>query len=316
MKILTSIQRTKIGQTVNLQFQNLVDGDPPAQVVLFGDSDFKIQKTSDSHIITMDNFSNLKDIEGPYWLKITSSNNTSISAPHSKTAELVFLLWKSYEDSLKDPSQPYHNSVSSQLKVQVKTWKGEGEHKGIEVQIGLLGEIYTLVVIAKLKKNEAIESWDETCTNPVDFTHADWGVEAKAKTPTSKSVEISSQEQLMHKGNPLILSVVDISADKEKGKTLPQLIQSQLVVLEGIGIDKDQVQKLRKMIDDNYQVFAYEGSWISKWKIGEIVFYDIPATSVPSIFSSGIPLSIEIPQGYTLELSGLVQKSLAALLPN
>ena len=100
MKLLTSIQITKIGETVNLQFQNLVDGDPPAQVVLFGESDFKIQKTSDAHILIMDNYSNLKDIEGPQWLKITSSSNTSISAPHSKTAELVYLLWKSYEDSI------------------------------------------------------------------------------------------------------------------------------------------------------------------------------------------------------------------------
>ena len=315
MKILTSTQYNKIGKTINLQFQKLVEGDPPAQVVLFGENDFKIQKTSDSHILIMGGFSNLKDIEGPQWLKITSNNNTSISAPHSKTAELVFLLRKSYEDSLKDRSQPYHNSVSSQLKVQVKTWKGEGEPEGTEVQRGLLGEIYSLVEIAKLKKNEAIESWDETCTNPVDFTHADWGVEAKAKTPASTNVKISSKEQLTHKGNPLILSVVDVSTDKKKGKTLPQLIQSQLIVLEGMGIDKDQVQKLRKMIDDNYRVFAYENSWLSKWKIGEIAFYDIPATSVPSIFSSGIPVSIEIPQGYTLDLSGLVQKSLSALLP-
>ena len=265
MKLLTSIQITKIGETVNLQFQNLVDGDPPAQVVLFGESDFKIQKTSDTHILIMDNYSNLKDIEGPQWLKITSSNNTSISAPHSKTAELVYLLWKSYEDSIKDPSQPYHNSVSSQLKALSKVWKGEGEPLGTEVQRGLLGEIYSLVEIAKLKKNEAIESWDETCTNPVDFTHADWGVEAKAKTPASTNVKISSQEQLTHKGNPLILSVVDVSMDKE-GKSLPQLIQSQLVVLEGI-IDNDKVQELRKMIDDNYLVFAYESSFSSKWKI-------------------------------------------------
>jgi hypothetical protein len=312
MKLLTSIQITKIGETVNLQFQNLVDGDPPAQVVLFGESDFKIQKTSDTHILIMDNYSNLKDIEGPQWLKITSSNNTSISAPHSKTAELVYLLWKSYEDSIKDPSQPYHNSVSSQLKALSKVWKGEGEPLGAEVQRGLLGEIYSLVEIAKLKKNEAIESWDETCTNPVDFTHADWGVEAKAKTPASTNVKISSQEQLTHKGNPLILSVVDVSMDKE-GKSLPQLIQSQLVVLEGI-IDNDKVQELRKMIDDNYLVFAYESSFSSKWKIGEIVFYDIPATSEPSTFSSGIPLSIKIPS-YTLDLSVLVQKSLSVLLP-
>jgi hypothetical protein len=312
MKLLTSIQITKIGETVNLQFQNLVDGDPPAQVVLFGESDFKIQKTSDTHILIMDNYSNLKDIEGPQWLKITSSNNTSISAPHSKTAELVYLLWKSYEDSIKDPSQPYHNSVSSQLKALSKVWKGEGEPLGTEVQRGLLGEIYSLVEIAKLKKNEAIESWDETCTNPVDFTHADWGVEAKAKTPASTNVKISSQEQLTHKGNPLILSVVDVSMDKE-GKSLPQLIQSQLVVLEGI-IDNDKVQELRKMIDDNYLVFAYESSFSSKWKIGEIVFYDIPATSEPSTFSSGIPLSIKIPS-YTLDLSVLVQKSLSVLLP-
>jgi hypothetical protein len=315
MKILTSIQITKIGETVNLQFQNLVEGDPPAQVVLFGESDFKIQKTSDSHILIMDNFSKLKDIEGPQWLKITSSVNTNISAPHSKTAELVYLLWKSYEDSIKDPSQPYHNSVSSQLKTLSKVWKGEGEPLGIEVQRGLLGEIFSLVEIAKVKKNEAIESWDEKCTNPVDFTHADWGVEAKAKTPASSSVEISSQEQLTHKGNPLILSVVDISKDKE-GKSLPQLIQSQLVVLKGMGIDKVQVQELHKMIDDNYLVFAYESSFSSKWKIGDIVFYDIPATSVPSVFSSGIPVSIKIPQGYTLILSGLVQNSLSALLPN
>ena len=313
MKILTSKQITKIGETVNLQFQKLVDGDPPAQVVLFGESDFKIQKTSDAHILLMDNYSELKDIEGPQWMKIISSNNTSISAPHSKTAELVYLLWKSYEDSLKDPTQPYQNSVSSQLKGLSKFWKGEGEPEP-EVQRGLLGEIYSLVEIAKLKTNEAIESWDETCTNPVDFTHADWGVEAKAKTPASSNVKISSKEQLTHKGNPLILSVVDVSTDKKKGKTLPQLIQSQLIVLEGMGIDKDQVQKLRKMIDDNYQVFTYERSFTSKWKIGEIVFYDIPATSEPSTFSSGIPLSIKIPS-YTLDLSVLVQKSLSALLP-
>ena len=63
----------KIGEDVNGQIQKLIPEGLPVQVVLFNTPDFTIQTTKNrTHMLTLRNFTELKDIETPDWLKIKS----------------------------------------------------------------------------------------------------------------------------------------------------------------------------------------------------------------------------------------------------
>jgi len=313
MSGLTREERIKIGLILNQQFETLTKGAAPSQIALFKEIDFQIQNTKDSYLLKLIGYSNLNDIEGPKWLKINSSVDTSITIPHDKTSEIIYLLRISYEDYTKDKSQPYHNSFKSQLISLIKVWKGEGEPITEENQKGLIGEVVAIVEAAKIKGQDAIDSWDETSTNSVDITHDDWSIEAKSKNKDSETVKISSQKQLEHNGTPLILSVTDVSKDK-KGKTLPLFIDSKMNELKLNGISNSSIDDLKKRIDDYYRVSSQEKSFVSKWKVGTCDFYDVKNDSEPVKFIKTIPSTISIP-GYTLQLSSLSSDTLQNLLP-
>ena len=301
---LDAEQITKIGIAFNHQFSDLNERNPPVPVVLFEQDTFLVQKHDGNHILYMMNYSELKDIEGPKWLKIKSGDDTQIIFPDSRLSEITFLLRKSFEDWIMDDTQPYHDSVSALLKAQVRVWREEGEPLRPEQQRGLLGEIYALVEIAKHKGADAIGCWDETSTSPVDFVKEDtWGVESKAKTTKSKSVKISSVNQLKHQGIPLVLSVLDVSKSKS-GESLPLIIERKIEELRSIDIPKKDIELLIGALDDYYQIYTSETSFTSKWKTGEIKFYAISEDSTPSVFSENIPKKIELPNGYTLIIDG------------
>ena len=94
MTKITREQHNQIIKEINTQFEKLKPGNSPSQVLLFGSSDFTVQTTKDDHILTLNNYSKLKNIEGPTWLTITSGTDTIISVPHARTAEIVFILCK------------------------------------------------------------------------------------------------------------------------------------------------------------------------------------------------------------------------------
>ncbi|MDB3858854.1 PD-(D/E)XK motif protein [Candidatus Poseidonia sp.] len=308
-KKLTKDLIDKIGESVNGQIQKLKQGDIPIQVVLFKTPDFLIQTTDKLHIITIKNYGELKDIETPDWLKITSGTDTIITAPHDRTTEIAYLLRKSYEDHTSDTSQPFTNSIHSKLKIITKWWRGEGEPLTEIVQKGLLGELYAMNELVSTKSEEAISSWDHTSRAAVDFEHAEWSLESKSKAKGADSVRISSKKQLMHQGKPLLLSVLDVSKNK-KGKSLPQLVEKLMTDIEAKGIAKSDIESLRKKIDDEYCVFKYEGSFVSKWKVGELKFYVVEETSEPAQFSKNMPDSIDVPRGYDLGLTAVNSISL------
>ena len=213
-----------------------------------------------------------------------------------------------------DDTQPYHDSVSALLKAQVRVWREEGEPLRPVQQRGLLGEIYALVEIAKLKGADAIDCWDETSTSPVDFVKEDtWGVESKAKTTKSKSVKISSVNQLKHQGIPLVLSVLDVSKSKS-GESLPLIIERKIEELRSIDIPKEDIELLIGALDDYYQIYTSETSFTSKWKTGQIKFYPILKDSTPSVFSENIPKKIQLPDGYTLIIDDLQESRLQDLI--
>ena len=172
------------------------------------------------------------------------------------------------------------------------------------VQKGLLGELYAMNELVSIKSEQAISSWDHTSRAAVDFEHTEWSLESKSKAKGADSVRISSKKQLMHKGKPLLLSVLDVSKNK-KGESLPQLVEKLMVDIEAKGIPKSDIESLRKKIDDEYFVFKYEGSFVSKWNIGELKFYLVEETSDPAQFSKNMPDSIDVPRGYDLSLTAV-----------
>ena len=300
----------KIGEAVNGQIQKLIPEGLPVQVVLFNTPDFLIQTTKTKlHILTLKNYTQLKDIETPDWLKIKSGTDTIITAPHDRTTEIAYLLRKSYEDFASDTSQPFTSSIHSKLKVITKWWRGEGEPLTEIVQKGLLGELHAMGELVQIKSEDAIAGWDHTSREPVDFNHTNWSVESKAKAKGSKTVKISSKKQLTHQGKPLLLSVLDVSKSKD-GESLPQLTEKILADIKRKGLAQSTVDALRKRIDDTYMVFKYELSFSSKWKIGEINYYIVKEDSDPAQFSKNMPESIGVPRGYDLDLSCLEATSL------
>ena len=117
----------------------------------------------------------------------------------------------------------------------------------------------------------------------------------------------------MHQGKPLLLSVLDVSKNK-KGKSLPQLVEKLMTDIEAEGIAKSDIESLRKKIDDEYCVFKYEGSFVSKWKVGEIKFFVVEETSEPAQYSKNMPDSIDVPRGYDLGLTAVNSISLEKVL--
>ena len=311
---LTKEESAKIGKTINAQIAKLKPGKSPVAVRPFNQPDFTIETTSDSYVLTMTNFNKLNNIETPDWLKIESTSDTKITAPHSKTTDVVYMLRKSYEDYVADTSQPYTDSLTSQVKFFTKLWRGEGECLSTEQQQGLLGEMYAMAALYKVKKDEAIEAWDETSRASVDFDHDDWSLEAKSKSSGGGSIHVSSKQQLTHKGKKLILSVLDVGMDKKEGKLLPGIVESILDEMVSEGLTADELEGLKEKIEKNYPVFRYSMSFTSKWKVGDLVFFEIDEKSEPALFSKNLYSSINVSRGYELILTKMSASALGSLL--
>jgi len=311
---LTKEESAKIGKTINAQIANLKSGKSPVAVRPFNQTDFTIETTSDSYVLTMKNFNQLNNIETPNWLKIESATDTKITAPHSKTTDVVYMLRKSYEDYVADPSQPYTDSLTSQVKFFTKLWRGEGECLSTEQQRGFLGEMYAMAALYRVKKIKAIEAWDETSRASVDFDHDGWSLEAKSKSSGGASIHVSSKQQLMHKGKKLILSVLDVNKDMKKGKLLPDIAKVVLDEMSSAGLAADELEDLKEKIEKNYPIFRYSTSFTSKWKIGDLEFFMIDEDSKPALFSKHMDPCINVPDGYELILSGLSPGELVDLL--
>jgi len=301
---LDAEQITKIGIAFNHQFSDLNEQNPPVPVVLFEQNDFLIKKYEDNHVLQMKNYSDLKDVEGPEWLKIHSNQDTQIIFPNTRLSEITFLLRKSFEDWILDESQPYSDSVASLLKAQVKVWRKEGEPLQPEQQRGLLGEFYTVVKLVEKYGMSAICAWDETSTNAKDFSSEDWQVEAKSKTPQALTVKISSKEQFLHQDIPLYLTVLDVSKNMDDGMTLPDIIEKQVQDLIKLGVEENEIEKIRISLDTYYQIFSQKSSFISKWSLGDFRCFSLPSDSVPCLFSASVPDEVTLPS-YHLHISCL-----------
>lgn len=305
---LDAEQITKIGIAFNHQFSDLNEQNPPVPVVLFEQNDFLIKKYEKNHILLMRNYSDLKDVEGPEWLKIQSNQDTQIIFPHNRISEITFLLRKSFEDWILDEFQPFSDSVASLLKAQVKVWRKEGEPLQPEQQRGLLGEFSTLVKLVKKYGVSAIHAWDETSTNAKDFSSENWQLEAKSKTSQSLKVKISSKEQLNHEDLPLFLTVLDISKNMVDGMTLPDLLEQHIEDLIRLNVDEDEIEGIRISLDTYYQIFSQKSAFISKWSLGNFRCYSLPSDSVPCLFSASVPDEVTL-STYHLHLSCLVEST-------
>jgi hypothetical protein len=313
MTKLTSEDLRKVGKVINNQFMNLKSEGKEVEVALFGTADFLIRSSSNQFSLRLIGVSDLGITNWPDWVETSSGTDTIISIPHARTAELEFLLRKTWEDFSTDTTQPYHKSFLAQLKTQVKVWRMGSELMDRDAQRGLIGEIQAVILCTEaLNNNDAIESWDETSRDNVDITHKDWAVEAKSKTSKSTTVEISNSDQLCCDKGLLALSVTNISSDKKDGETLPQWAKRRLTELQK-SVPSSNVEELRKKMDKIHQIFKMEEYFQSKWKIGDTDFFEIEVNSVPDKFGKNIPDGISIP-GYRLDLKVLVSEKIGTLL--
>lgn len=312
MTKLTSEDLRKVGKVINNQFLNLKFKGKEEQVTLFGTSDFLISSSSNQFSLRLVGVTDLGITNWPDWVETRGGTDTTISIPHTRTAELEFLLRKTWEDFSSDTKQPYHKSFLSQLKTQVKVWRIGSELMDSDAQRGLIGEIQAVILCTEaLMNNDAIESWDETSRDIVDITHKDWAVEAKSKTSKSTTVKISSSDQLCCDKGLFALFVTDISSDKKDGETLPKWAKRRLTELQK-SVPSSNVDELRKKMDKIHQVFKMEEYFFSRWKITNTVFYEIKDDSIPHKFGKNIPNGISIPY-YNLDLDILSSESLKAI---
>ena len=318
MTELTRKELLEVGKAINNQFLNLKAKCKEEQVTLFGTPDFLISSSSSKYHLRLVNLTDLGINNWPDWVDTDiDATDTKISIPHNRTAELEYLLRRTWQDYSVDLAQPFQKSFLAQLKAIVKVWKMGSELMDSDAQRGLIGEIQAVILCTEvLNNNDAIDSWDETSRNLVDITHDDWAVEAKSKAPQSKkskssTVEISSTKQLCRDKTPLVLSVTNISSDKKGGMTLPEWAQKRLDDLTN-SVPHSNIDKLREKMDKIHQIFKMKDYFVSKWKIEETEFFEIEVDSIPDSFGRNIPDGISIP-GYTLDLKVLKSEQLAVI---
>lgn len=302
---LTSEQLRKIGKAINDQFVNLKDDGTEVNITLFKSDNLKISSISDNYTLRLVGIDELGISSWPSWIDANTDTDTSITIPHKRTAELEFLLRKTYEDYMTDPSQILEDSLITQLRVQVHVWNMGGEIMDKDSQRGLIGELVAIAEATKQVGNDnAILGWDETSSALVDITHGkDWGIEAKSKSPSSNSVKVSSRDQLTRKDPLLALAVTDVSADKKNGKTLPEIAEDILDDLKQ-SQPTANVSELRKKIDAFHRVFSMKDYFVSKWDYGSTDFFEINVDSVPDKFGNSIPAGVTI-SNYKLDLGVL-----------
>jgi len=303
----------KIGQTINTQFVNLKEDGAELNVALFNSNNFKISSSSNKFTLRLLGIKDLGIKNWPKWIDADYGKDTKISIPHKRTAELEFLLRKSYEDFLVDKTQPYEKSFISQLKSQVKIWRMEGEFMDPDTQRGLLGELEAVIHATEVRGNdEAIHGWDETSKKIVDITHpGKWSIEAKSKTKKSNSVKISGSKQLIRGKEILILSVTEVSSDKKNGKTVAELAAERLKDLATSTPSAD-ISEFRDKLDKVHQVFKMKEYFQSKWQIGKTTFYEVSIGSIPHKFGNNLLKGITV-SGYSLDLSVMKAENLTKL---
>jgi len=306
---LSGDQLKSIGESINKQFLNLKKDGTEVNVTLFKSNNFKISSTVDTYTLRLVNITETGINSWPAWIGVEITSDVCITIPHSRTAELEFLLRKSFEDYTSDTSQTPEDSLIAQLQIQVQVWNMGEEIMDSDSQRGLIGEIMAIVIATKqLGNDHAIVGWDETSSALVDITHGiEWGIEAKSKSPSSNSVKVSSDDQLTRKDPLLVLSVTDVSADNKNGKTLPEIARDTLDELKS-AVPTANISLLREKIDQFHRVFSMEEYFFSKWNPGETDFIEIQTSSVPDRFGNEIPGGVTIP-GYTLNLEVLPEPS-------
>jgi len=299
---LTSENLKIIGGSINKQFFNLNKDGTEVNVTLFKSNNFKISSSIDSYTLRLVGITETGISSWPSWITIEITSDINITIPHERTAELEFLLRKSFEDYTLDQSQSPENSLIAELQIQVHVWNMGGEIMHKDSQRGLIGEIAAIAMATKqLKNDKAIIGWDETSSALVDITHGEeWSIEAKSKSHSSNSVKISSAEQLTRKNQILALSVTDVNADKKNGNTLPEIAEMILKELKD-SQPTSNITEFRKKIDAFHRVFTMKDYFFSKWNYGITNFFEINIDSVPDKFGSNIPVGVTI-SGYTLDL--------------
>ena len=306
---LTSEHLRMIGKAINDQFNNLKEDGSEVNVTLFKSDNFRISSSSESYTLRLVGIEDTGISSWPAWIEAGSDSDTTITIPHKRTAELEFLLRKTYEDYSSDPSQPQEDSLIAQLRVQVQVWRMGGEIMDHDSQRGLIGEIMAVSrATSELGNDDAIIGWDETSNQLVDITNGEkWGIEAKSRAPTSESVRISSAAQLVRQDPLLVLAVTEVSADNEGGMTLPEIAEEQLAAISD-AVPTANTEELKRKIDSFHRVFSMREYFLSRWEYGQTEFFEIEPSSVPDTFGSGIPTGISIP-GYTLKLDLLTPSS-------
>lgn len=302
---LPSNKLKMIGGAINKQFLNLETDGKEVNVTLFKSNKFKISSTSDAFVLKLIGITETGIKSWPSWISVEVTSDLCITIPTRRTAELEFLLRKTFEDYSSDPTQSPEDSLIAQLRIQVHVWNMGTEIMDSESQRGLIGEIAAVSEATKqLRNDDAIMGWDETSSAIVDISCTDnWSIEAKSKSPSSKFVKISSAEQLIRMDHPLALAVTDVRADKGNGDTLPEIAEKILDELQKT-VPGTNITEFRKKIDTFHRVFSMKDYFYSKWKFGETEFFEIDVKSTPHEFGNSIPPGVTI-TGYKLNLEVL-----------
>ena len=311
---LTSDQLRKIGKAINDQFVNLKSDGSEVNVTLFKFDNFRISSSSSSYTLRLIGINDTGISSWPSWIEAEVDVDTAITIPHKRTAELEFLLRKSYEDYSADESQPPEDSLISQLRIQVAVWRLSGEFMDSDSQRGLIGEIMAVSRATRVLGNDdAILGWDETSRDLVDITNGkEWGIESKSRSAISKTVRVSSAAQLVRDDPMLVLAVTEVKADKKSGRTLPEIAEEQLEAISD-SVPSANTEEFRKKMDKIHQVFSMRDYFQSKWTVGETEFYEIQVGSTPDSFGKSLPNGVSI-SGYSLRLDVLSPSSLEDIL--
>ena len=173
-------------------------------------------------------------------------------------------------------------------------WTASGEPMTKQEQIGLIGEMNTILSMAsQFSIEKMIAGWDETSRRKIDIVFDDIELECKTTGPESVFVESSSLGQFVSENYPILLAITEVSSNGES-QILPDIIQS---ILDEIGVlsNTRYALNLRNKITSRYPLLLNHREYYhSTWEITNFSCKVVNADSSPASFPMQVPADIEI----------------------
>lgn len=295
--MLTSEEIRNIGEAVKIQLTNVRSSVETLRVVLLDSTLVRLGFNQEGYYSLIVGFQSTQPSFSsiPQWISVSNNNGyLCLDFPEQRLAEVEYLLRKTIENFLISGNYDARDVLFAALNDAFQIWTASGEPMTKQEQIGLIGEMNTILSMAsQFSIEKMIEGWDETSRRKIDFVFDDIELECKTIGPESGFVESSSLGQFVSENYPILLAITEVSSNGDS-QILPDIIQS---ILDEIGVlsNPRYALNLRNKITSRYPLLLNHREYYhSTWKITNFSCKVVNADSSPASFPKQVPADIEI----------------------